>query len=294
MGKDIDKSLMFFFHSYIGESDEYLADIMGVSTKTIRDHRSGRVPLTCKFSERLLLRCRDNRLDEGIFFHFSVLAKAIRSSIVRANSEDDLFDDMRFIENILNSDESCRGDWSILHLAAHVSFSLWIFDFLNYSSKVNKEVSSVCMDKLLNSYEYWSLSREKCDTRLKSYIDYNLSTTTFLINVFGVKNSFTGKLIFNPKGDPKNHASYDFYKVYKELALKISSIHAWRDAVEMAIYLDDNHLIDESVSGYVDCVNGKSFNKRARRLALDILQGVDNSYVLNENNIYTSFLKSIT
>lgn len=281
-----------FIYSHIGSRDEELASIMGVSTKTISNYKNGKKPLALNTAEKFMLRSSHRHLDKRTCCHFSELATCSRVAILRSETMEQLEDDAYRNEELTKTNEK---DWGIWHLAGYTNFRIWLFNFCMFSTKNYENVNQVSMLRLQTALFCWKKSASLAPTMTaKSCIDHNISTTDFLLKTFGEKCSRTGALKFNNQGSPVKNADIGYYNVFKSSAQRQSSIHAWRDAIEMAVYLNDLRLINESLSGFIDCVDGQaSLQKKGRKTALGILQSIDNLDTLSDNLLYAKIVKSL-
>ena len=144
------------------------------------------------------------------------------------------------------------------------------------------------MSDLIDACKHWKEAFKYTSSSFVGYYyEHNITTAQFLIAVFNDQTK-SGKSLYNRDGDPRNHASIEYFNAFKTSAKKTNNLHAWRDAVEMAVYMNIPNLIEESLKGYIHCMNGKALSDVGKSIAYDILKSIDNQDVLEGYDQFNS------
>lgn len=299
MGKDYGSAklapfpMKAFCYARYDATDEKLAAELEISSKTLRKHRSGET-LSEELAEKVFIKFSIipfELINRGL----SDLARARRDAIIRASSVEHLKQDEKILENLIF--EKGIKDWGIYHLYALVRFCLWNYEVWSLSAIDQKQkvdmyhlrVAEKCWNEALKLVPASFLS-------LVSYIKHNCMTVNFLLKVYGYNNSLTGQFVYRKPSlaEKKACASQEYYEAFKKCAEHNASLAAWRDAVEMAIFIGNEYLIKDALSGYVGCVRDKGLlTKKAKLLAFELLEAADIDSTLVSYRSYLEFKQQV-
>lgn len=282
-----------FCYAHYDATDEELAVELGVSSKTLRKHRSGEM-LSEEMAEKVFIKFSVMPF-ELINRGLSDLAKARRDAIIRASSIEHLKQDEKILESLIL--EKSIKDWGIYHLYALVRFCLWNYEVWSLSKTDQKQ--KVDMYHLRVAEKCWNESLKlipESFLSLVSYIKHNCMTVTFLLKVYGYNNPLTGQFVYRKPSiaEKKTCASQEYYEVFKKCAEHNASLAAWRDTVEMAIFIGNEYLIKDALSGYVGYVRDRGLlTKKAKLLAFELLEAADIDGTLASYRSYLEFKQQV-
>lgn len=296
MGKDYGSAklapfpMKAFCYARYDATDEELAAELEISSKTLRKHRSGEM-LSEEMAEKVFIKFSIipfELINRGL----SDLARARRDAIIRASSVEHLKQDEKILETLIL--EKGIKDWGIYHLYALVRFCLWSYEVWSLSRIDYKQ--KVDMYHLRAAEKCWKEALKLVSVSLVSSIKHNCMTVSFLLAVYGYEDPFTGQFIYRKAGlvEKKACAKQEYYEVFKKCAEQTALISVWRDTVEMAIFIGDEHLIKDALDGYVDCVHDKGLlTKKAKLLAFELLEAADVDNALVNYKSYLEFKQHV-